>query len=681
MSENTVVKRTTCAVCGSCCPVDVYVEEGKIVRVEGKQGLCPKGAAARQYVYHPDRILYPMKQIGRKGEGHFERITWEEAYEMMAERLQKVKETYGPESVIFYVGYPKWNRPAALRLANAFGSPNFCTESSTCFQAVDLAWRLNYGGHICMPDLKNAKTVLVWASNPYHSQTPSSRMWLEMKERGVNVISVDPRNTVTCHGADIHMQPYPGTDGALALAMAHVMIEEDLYDKEFIEKYSYGFEEYREYVKTFTPERAEEITGVPKETICRAARLFATEKPSAIKWSASSLAHHLNGVQNHRAIFLLSALTGNYDVKGGNRTMGMPMAPRNEYGKVKRMNKVEAIGQKEFPVWFDISCEESQCTKLAQYIKEEKPYPLKGMVAFGLNHRMWPKPELLNEALGELDFFVNTEFMMSESCRMADLVLPASTPFEREEVMGGMGGRFRMSEKAIEPLGECKNDIEIILELAKRLGLEDEVLGMNYEEYMEHILKPSGLTLEELRKHPEGLEAPNLVMPMERIYEKQPFDTPSGKVEFKSLVLEKYSKEYGYQGLPVFEDFREKTEVDHEAYPFILSVGCRRPQYYHSRTYRLSWIRNLEAPDLIEMHPKDAKACGIEEGDEVTIVSPAGEVTGHVGYQLSMQPGMICMYHGNPNADANELIDLDYVDPISGFPAYKSYFCRVEKRG
>ena len=433
--------------------------------------------------------------------------------------------------------------------------------------------------------------------------------------------------------------------------------------------------------KTFTPERAEEITGVPKETICRAARLFATEKPSAIKWSASSLAHHLNGVQNHRAIFLLSALTGNYDVKGGNRTMGMPMAPRNEYGKVKRMNKVEAIGQKEFPVWFDISCEESQCTKLAQYIKEEKPYPLKGMVAFGLNHRMWPKPELLNEALGELDFFVNTEFMMSESCRMADLVLPASTPFEREEVMGGMGGRFRMSEKAIEPLGECKNDIEIILELAKRLGLEDEVLGMNYEEYMEHILKPSGLTLEELRKHPEGLEAPNLVMPMERTYEKQPFDTPSGKVEFKSLVLEKYSKEYGYQGLPVFEDFREKTEVDHEAYPFILSVGCRRPQYYHSRTYRLSWIRNLEAPDLIEMHPKDAKACGIEEGDEVTIVSPAGEVTGHVGYQLSMQPGMICMYHGNPNADANELIDLDYVDPISGFPAYKSYFCRVEKRG
>lgn len=238
-----------------------------------------------------------------------------------------------------------------------------------------------------------------------------------------------------------------------------------------------------------------------------------------------------------------------------------------------------------------------------------------------------------------------------------------------------------MSEKAIEPLGECKNDIEIILELAKRLGLKDEVLGMNYEEYMEHILKPSGLTLEELRKHPEGLEAPNLVMPMERTYEKQPFDTPSGKVEFKSLVLEKYSKEYGYQGLPVFEDFREKTEVDHEAYPFILSVGCRRPQYYHSRTYRLSWIRNLEAPDLIEMHPKDAKACGIEEGDEVTIVSPAGEVTGHVGYQLSMQPGMICMYHGNPNADANELIDLDYVDPISGFPAYKSYFCRVEKRG
>lgn len=680
MSKNTVIKHTTCAVCGSCCPVDVYVKDGKIVRVEGKNGLCPKGAAARQYVYHPDRILYPMKQVGKKGEGHFERISWDEAYDMIAEHLLKIKEKYGPESVIFYVGYPKWNRPAALRLANEFGSPNFCTESSTCFQAVDLAWRLNYGGHICGPDLKHAKTVLIWASNPYYSQTPSSKMWMSLKERGVNVINVDPRNTLTSHGADICMRPVPGTDGALALAMAHVIIEEDLYDKEFIEKYSYGFEEYREYVKEFTPERAEKITGVDAETIRRAAILFATEKPSAIKWSASSLAHHKNGVQNHRAIFLLSALTGNFDVEGGNRTMGMPMAPRNEYGKVKRLNTVEAIGEREFPAWFDVSCEEAQCTKLAKYMKEGRPYPLKGMVAFGLNHRMWPQPELLNEALGELDFYVNTEFMMSKSCKMADLVLPAATPFEREEVMGGMGGSFHISEQAIAPRGECKNDIEIILELAKRLGMKDEVLNLNYESYMEHILEPSGLTLGELRKHPEGMKALHVQMPKVKTYEEHPFDTPSGKVEFKSLVLEKYSDSHGYHGLPVYEDFRETQEIDREAYPFILSVGCRRPQYYHSRTYRLAWIRNLEMPDLIEMHPEDAKRYGIEEGDKVTLISPAGEVEGHVGYQLSLMRGMVCMYHGNPAADANELVAIDYVDPISGFPAYKSYFCRVEKR-
>lgn len=220
-----------------------------------------------------------------------------------------------------------------------------------------------------------------------------------MKARGVKIIVVDPRNTVTAREADIHLRLLPGTDGALALGMAQVMIEEDTYDHEFVEKYVHGFEEYRAYVKQFTPEYTEKITGVPAEKILEAARLYATNGPAGIMFSAATVVHHINGVQNYRAVHTLVGLSGNYDRKGGHLARPPVSAPVNEFGKVKRYNGEEAIGQKDFPAWFALPCEEAQCTRLAEYILKEEPYPLKALVAVGMNHRMWPKPSYLQEAL------------------------------------------------------------------------------------------------------------------------------------------------------------------------------------------------------------------------------------------------------------------------------------------
>ena len=581
MSEMKVVK-TSCSTCGSCCEVDTYVEDGKLVSVEGARntpmqsgGMCAKGAAAKQYVYNKDRILYPMKRVGKKGEGKFERISWEEAYEMIAENLLRIRKESGPESVVFYAGYPKWYRPALLRLANAFGSPNYCTESSICFQAAALAWRSLYGNGICGPDMKNAKTLLVWSSNLYHSNTPMSGTYQGLKKRGAKIIVVDPRHSVTAHDADIHLQLIPGTDGALALSMAQVIIEEGLYDKEFVENYVYGFEEYREYVQNFVPEEAEKITGVPAAQVRLAARTYAGNGPASVMFSASPIVHHINGVQNYRAVFSLIAITGNYDVEGGNRTQPGPSSLANEFGRVRRFDGIEAIGQKEFPVWFDLSCDEAQCTKLADYILEEKPYPIKAVFAMGLNHRMWPQPEHLQWALEKLDFYVNVELFMSESSNAADLVLPACTSYEREEVHVGKGGRFYLSNRAIEPVGEAKNDIEIIIDLLKKMGLKDEALENGYEAYMQHILEPSGLTLEELKNHPQGMQGKNLFPPVVKTYESAPLHTPSGKVELKSLVLERYRESHGYEGLPVYHDYRAETKIDRNQYPMILSTGNR----------------------------------------------------------------------------------------------------------
>ena len=685
MSEMKVVK-TSCSTCGSCCEVDTYVEDGKLVSVEGARntpmqsgGMCAKGAAAKQYVYNKDRILYPMKRVGKKGEGKFERISWEEAYEMIAENLLRIRKESGPESVVFYAGYPKWYRPALLRLANAFGSPNYCTESSTCFQAAALAWRSLYGNGICGPDMKNAKTLLVWSSNLYHSNTPMSGTYQGLKKRGAKIIVVDPRHSVTAHDADIHLQLIPGTDGALALSMAQVIIEEGLYDKEFVENYVYGFEEYREYVQNFVPEEAEKITGVPAAQVRLAARTYAGNGPASVMFSASPIVHHINGVQNYRAVFSLIAITGNYDVEGGNRTQPGPSSLANEFGRVRRFDGIEAIGHKEFPVWFDLSCDEAQCTKLADYILEEKPYPIKAVFAMGLKHRMWPQPEHLQRALEKLDFYVNVELFMSESSNAADLVLPACTSYEREDVHVGKGGRFYLSNRAIEPVGEAKNDIEIIIDLLKKMGLKDEALENGYEAYMQHILEPSGLTLEELKNHPQGMQGKNLFPPVVKTYESAPLHTPSGKVELKSLVLERYRESHGYEGLPVYHDYRAETKIDRNQYPLILSTGNRKPQFFHARVYRMAWLSNIEKATLVEIHPEDGEKYHIKDGATVKVVSPSGEMVGIAAYTIAGKPGVVNIYHGNPKGDANELIGKDYLDPISGFPGYRSYFCRIER--
>ena len=684
MGTKTIIK-TSCGICSPQCKIDACVENGKIVSVEGssihgKPGkLCSKGAASRQYVYNKERILYPMRRTGKKGEGKFERITWEEAYEMIAENLLRIREQYGAKSVIFYAGYPKWYRPALLRLANDYGSPNFCTESSTCFQAAALAWKSMYGNRICFPDLMNARTLLLWSSNLYHSNAVMSGLYQGIKKRGTHIIAVDPKNTVTAHDAKIHLPLIPGTDGALALAMGRVIVNEGLYDKAFVEKYVYGFEEYREYVQEFTPERAQEITGVEADLIVKAARIYATEKPAGIMFSASPVVHNINGVQNYRAVFALAAITGNYDVKGGNPSRGGITVPLNEFGRVHRYDQEEAVGEKDFPAWFDLPCDEAQCTRLADYIMKEDPYPLKAMFAMGFNRRMWPEPSYLGKAVEKLDFFVNTDLFWSDSCDAADLVLPACTSFERDEVRADKGGMVFLSRKAVEPLGEAKSDIEIILETAKRMGAKDEILQLNSEEYMEYVLKPSGVTLEELRKSETGLvKAPRVIPPKERVYEEEPFDTPSGKIELKSQVFERHREDYGYEGLPVYHDFREMKRAEREGFPLILSTGSRKPQLFHSRMYRMSWLSGLEKTPLVELHPEDAKRYGIEEGGMVKVTSPAGSVTGTAAFCISGHPGVVSMYHGSKDGEANELISKDYLDPYSGFPGYKSYFCRIE---
>ena len=693
------VRRSICTICETSAPcgLDCHVRDGRVVKVEGTKGnphnagtLCSKGAAMRQYLYHPDRLTTPLKRIGPKGTMDFAPVSWGEAMDLLAGQLLRMKAEHGAESVVFFAGFSKWMRPFLQRLAHSFGSPNFCTESSTCHLAVVMAWKLVFG-QAAVPDIRNAKCLLVWSKNPFHSDTASARGLLDAKEKGLKIIAVDPRISPMAGTADIHLRLRPGTDGALALAMANVIVSENLYDQDFVARYTHGFPKYREYIREFTPERTEVLTGVPASLIRAAARMYATTKPAAFLPSASPVVHHTNGVQNYRAAMSLIGLTGNYDVVGGNRVLppsylytagtGFP-ARQQEYARSRAWaDMATRIGADAHPVWAQLT-DEAQAVALPAQIRTARPYPVKGMLAFGINHRMWPDSEGMAAALEQLDFLCNVELFLTDTCRAADLVLPACTSLERSELRIYPERFALLTQPVVEPVGESRPDVDIIFDLAQRLELDDPLLKSGYEASLDWMLEPSGVTVEDLRKHPNGLPAGGEEVYCERKYRDFGFPTPSGKMEFVSSVLSAYSHLPGHDALPVYYPPKHSPEATPELakdFPFILNTGSRLPMFVHSRTFRLPWTRSLRPVAAADINPKDAARLKIGQGDLVRISTPKSSITVEANPTEIAAPGVVHMYHAYPEADVNTLIEADYVDPISGFPGFKSLLCSLER--
>lgn len=688
------VHKTFCSICNapSHCGIDAYVRDGEIIKVEGNKGhphnqgsLCAKGSASRQYIYHKDRIRTPLIRKGRRGSGDFVPVSWEEALDTIAQRLLKIKEETGPESVVFYAGYSKWFRPFLKRLAHSFGSPNYCTESSTCHQATTMAAKLNYGS-IGAPDVKNAACLLVWSHNPFYSNTSITRKLMDAKDRGLKIIEVGPLLTPMTTHADIHLRIRPGTSGALALGMAHVIVEEELYDREFVDKWTHGFERYKEYVREFPPSVTEEVTGVPADLIVAAARLYASSKPAALMTSASPTVHHTNGVQNHRALTALIGLTGNFDRPGGNYVVpptwlniSTAAAFREDAFKQIRTWKhmPPRVGEDVYPVWCEL-VPEAQAMHIPFQIRSAKPYPLRAILAFGMRYRMWPGSDFMLQSLRKLDFLVNVDLFMTETARFSDVVLPACTTFERSELRVWVENYIMWSQPVIKPLWQSRSDADIIFALARRIVPDDGLMQRGYEASIDWILKPSGLTLKELKTHPGGMFLKHPKMPPHRKYEKQGFPTPSGKMEFSSKVLEKA----GLDPLPRYQEpglSPVSAPKVAKKFPLILTTGARLPMYVHSRTFRLGWTRALRSEASVDLNPKDAASRGIGAGDRVTLSTPRGSLTVKANLTEVVAPGVVNFYHAWPEADANVLIEPDYLDPISGFPGFKSLLCEVKK--
>lgn len=684
-------------ICDICCPsfhcgIDAYVKDERVIKVEGMEThpishgrICTKGLMNRQYLYREDRIRTPLKRIGSRGSGQFEEISWDQAYEEIAERLLEIRRREGPEAVMFLSGYTKWYRPFLHRLANDFGTPNFGTESSSCMFSAFLNWKVTTGCEMCRSDTEHSGVFLGWAFNPYYSRDLAADVVEKRKAQGMKVIIIDPRITPASQRlADIHLRPGPGTDGALALGLAHILIREDRIDKDYIEKYVYGYEAYRDYVQEFTPQRTEALTGVPAEQIVAAARMIGENLPVSICESAAPIAHHQNGFQNYRAIMALSAITGCFDRLGGQipisfsynyQAAGLPI---DEQGFVEAGNSrstVPAVGQERFPLWGEF-INEAQTNDLLRQLETGEPYPVKAMVGFGWNYRIGPDDERLKRALMKTEFLVNTDLFLTDSCKFCDIVLPACSSLERSELKVWGGGHIWYTSPVIPPLYQSRSDVQITCELARALGLEDELLEAGPEACYKELIRDLPVTLEELKaaEVPVQLKTEAYV-PGTGI--KQGLNTKSGKFELYSLAIEKY-RDKGLEPLPVYRA-PETERGSKDRQEFLLCSSPRLPGALHSRLHGLAWSRALHPEPTADICRADAERLGVSEGDRVDIFTETGRICVKVEITEKADQGSIYVYHGYPEADVNRLIAADLLDPYSGFPAFRSVKVRAAK--
>ena len=698
--EGESVGYTFCDGCNEVpfCGIKFYRKGEVVTRIEPwpdypASPLCSKGYATLQRLYHPNRLKYPMKRTSPKGSPApaFVRISWDEAYDTIANHLNRIKELHGPHTVFFYTGDPKEPRAAVQRLAYTYGSVNYGTESSTaCRRAAQLAELLTYG-FPTTGDLptEQTKVMLIWGTNPAYSGQPFMCHWQfeDAKDRGVKFIVVDPRKTPTASTlADIHLQPRPGTTAALAAGMMHVILEEGLHHRAFCEKWIHGFEELRAYVKGFPPDRVEQITWVPAKKISDAARLYATNAPGGLKTGAQGTTHDCNATNNHRAILLIPAVCGYIDVPGGVTKPTSPLEGMSLYWadgppafcmreKQAAMN-AKRLDLEAFPAWAEVFFE-VQTNYLVEWIKEGK---VKAFLGWGFNMMIWPQTHEYQQAFADLDFAMAVDyFYRPQTHDFVDLVLPAAMNFERLAPFAYHGRRL-FGRTPIKPAGECKEDWQIALDIGVRLGYPDIFFNGDVEAACNEILGMWGLACEDLRRNQEkGVVVPAKSPDQFKKYEtgkmrrdgKPGFETPSGKIEAVSTVLQKH----GYPALP---EYKEPMPTSKE-YPLILLTGARVPYITHSKWREDSpWLLELQREPLLMIHPEDAERRDISRWDAVILKTPYGQIDVKAKPTIMVPKGIVGMMHGWAKANVNELIPRQF-DPISGFPPFKEVVCNVMK--
>ena len=672
------------------CALLVGVKDNRIVKIKGdpdgylnKGYICPKGLASPDRLTHPDRLKHPLKRTGNRGEGKWDRISWHEALEETAENLNSIKEKYGARSVAFGLGMPKGLEHFVLiRLANLFGSPNVVTSQDVCHAPREITGLHTCGFYPVADFHHKSKLIVLWASNitSTNEEGEISSMLLKQLKSGAELVIIDPRKIDLVTKSKKWLQIRPGTDHALALGFLNVIIEESLYDKNFVEKWTYGFEDLKNHVKKYTPEKVSEITWVPPDLIRETAKLYAISKPAVIQWG-NPIEHNIHTFHITRALICLMAICGNLDIPGGNVQAKDP----------KVMGLGPFVQADLFPnKWKEmISTYHHTIPRLMtvppayfrKAILEGLPYPVKGFYAMCANPMLsYADSRQTYEAFLNLDFIAIADLFMTPTAAMADIVFPVASQFEFNDIGHfGLGHGYILARpKVIDPPEECWPDMKILNELGK-LITPAEYWHNDYSGFLEDVLKPGGLTYSQFveKGYLKGPER-------SRSYEENGFRTPTGKVELKLSTAEKFK-------LPPLPEFDSLPEEDSPEYPLVLTSSKSR--YFLHSSYR--WIKRLreKRPDpKAEIHPETASKHDIKEGDPVVIETRYGKIT-HIAHLTDIvDPRVISASHGwwFPEAKAESLFDweksnfnmLTSTDKLSkqyGTPNLKGIMCRIRR--
>ncbi len=714
-------KRVLCASCDISCNVTAEVKKGRVVRVRSsdnpifRDNICMKGIVAPKGFAHPQRLLQPLRRVGERGSGRWEEVGWDEAMNDIARRLRSIIEQHGPES--WAVSESPWNTCTdsglARRMMNYLGTPNFISGVALCAGNTAAINRMTYGW-FPMADFMNTECIVLFGHNPRrNSWVPVYNQVRRAQARGAKLIVLDPRKSSSAERADLWLPLRAGTDAAMCLGWLNVILEEGLYDRAFVDKWTIGFEDLRERVSEYPVERVAAITGCDAEMIREAARMYATNGPSIIPWTpiTDMQRNSTSGIRLHG---ILRSVCGYVDVPGGELLHGfhpdvVPESEIERHDVLSEDQKAKQLGADSHPafthrgqaafrepmkrVWGHefpnqvAGCYMANPSATFRAMAGEGPYPVKAFFALGNNTLMsFANMPLILRAMMNQDLIVVHEQFMTPTAQLADYVLPADSWLERPWLHDSFGwsSMVRPAEKAMDPPGACESTFSFWRRLAVALDREDIVPWATLEELYDHRLEKTGMTFDEFAKTYEIFFAPAQY----RKYEKRGFATPSGKVELKSSVLESL----GFDPLPYFRD----DPPPNPEYPLMMFTGVREDEYFQTGHRHVPELRARKPEPILFVSPRTAKHHGVREGDWAEVSNPTGKISLLVGVRPAMPDGLVRIPHGwwkpEMKQGAGHLSgaltysdamlcpdDDDFLDREQGIPHLKGIPCRIRR--
>jgi len=707
--NDSKVVRSTCKGCHGGCGIVVTVQEGTVVHIEGdpdsltKGTMCAKGLSAIQHIDHPDRLLFPLKRDGERGSGKWKRISWDEALGTIANKWQTIIAEDKPLGIMIGQGTGRGCNRYPYRLARSLGGSSRTSPGYFCL--LPRIWMAEvtctgqgrlyvdyhgWGGEF-------PKTQFVWPKQLEISNADGEMaVWfIESLKHAKNLVVIDPRPTALTDRATLWLRIRPGTDAALALGMLHVIIEEELYDKPFVDQWTHGFDALRERVKPYTPSYVSQITWLAQQDIVRAARMFAVDTPSTIQ-IGQAVEGHLNGCQTVRSFICLMAVTGNIERPGGMvnwiPATGTPIEDFGTDPDLRDDCKTGVIGEEVAKLLGHRSAAHPGTWINEMVAGTSKVRALHMQGGNPLQHM--PNSSMVAEALRKLELISVADLFMSPMAQWADIVLPVAHALETDDIFN-THPRFFISavNKAVEPPGEAWTDAKICNEIGKRVAPKwwfDTV-----EDLLDAQLMAKGANMKWKEFAKLGCIAKT---GKDQIYYKYKtdywrkgggFPTPTGKVELFSTIFEKL----GLDPLPDFVEPNESPlstpELARE-YPLILTTGGRRPFFFHSQYRQIPWLRSFQEWPFAEIHPETAASYGIKEGDWIWIETLRGRIKqrAHLVAGLDRRcmhaqhawwyPERDRPYGGLLRASANVLASNELPgDPAMGAPSFRCMLCKI----